>query len=316
MILADYKYKSAYFVSFANRYAIDEMLLGKRIHICYSPDCYLSIVFPSISVSNGFPELVMPHALKLYGADIKNWGTIKSYQSLKVLFPVDAWLSAILVECHSNCKDSLPASFEVQQLSKKVLHALQIIAPDAIRISSEIIEDSICDVSLSVFRTEKGKYQPGVTISSMIDDSTQKLFFSDIKEGIRNYKRTISAPFEMLDNARINLSRKDTRAAILNCATSVEVMLKRRINSYLVMNSVPDALKEYVLKHTDGYTKLVDCCKLLSIALSGIKDIQKLVIDVRNRVAHGGYNPSYQEASKAYRSTREALVLSNVPMFE
>lgn len=38
--------------------------------------------------------------------------------------------------------------------------------------------------------------------------------------------------------------------------------------------------------------------------------------DVRNRVIHGGYVPTRQEASVAYDNTRQALSVLKTPMFE
>ena len=119
----------------------------------------------------------------------------------------------------------------------------------------------------------------------------------------------------MLENSRQNIYNYDTRAAVLNCATSIEVVLKKRISDFLSKSST-SPVKDYVLKQADSYSKQVEMCKKFGIPLNGVSNAKKFVFDVRNRVAHGGYIPSFEEANKAYKSTRSALIELAVPMFE
>ena len=114
----------------------------------------------------------------------------------------------------------------------------------------------------------------------------------------------------------MNLSNHDSRAAILNCATAIEVTLKRMLIDYLGSNGVPDGLRKYVLKQADGYSKQVELLKKLSIPLNGLHNVKEEVMEVRNRVIHGGYTPSYDEANKAYSCTWCAMKDFGIKMFE
>ena len=92
--------------------------------------------------------------------------------------------------------------------------------------------------------------------------------------------------------------------------------LKRKLSTYLDENNIPQSLEDYVLKQADGFTKLIELCKKLGINLIGLPNVQESVINIRNRVIHGGYIPSNIESQVAYSTTREALRVLNVPMFE
>jgi hypothetical protein len=50
--------------------------------------------------------------------------------------------------------------------------------------------------------------------------------------------------------------------------------------------------------------------------LEGIPNVKETVMDIRNRVIHGGYVPTPGEANKAYENTRQALAVLKTPMFE
>lgn len=201
-------------------------------------------------------------------------------------------------------------------MAKKVTYALQIINPDAIRIPSDEVVNNLCEVKHSVSFNERGKPQIEIGIASIIDDGKGSLSFKDIKTAIKNVDKSISAPYEMLGNARMNLYRHDRRAAVLNCATSLEVMLKRKVADYFDSTNTTGDLQEYVLKQADGYAKLVDLCKKLKISLNGLSNVQESVMKIRHRVIHGGYVPSYEEANRAYNETRLALSAIGVPIFE
>ena len=271
---------------------------------------------PSIVRRHPFPNLGIPGLIKKYGADLGEWGQINNYHSLDEPETIVAWISGILVECFAKDSKTRPSSSVVQKNSRKLVHALQVINDDAIRYSTESLPNQICAVKTSVLLQEDGKPQAKILIQSIIDDRKQMLSFKDIKLAIRAFDKTVSSPYEMLDNARINLSNHDWRAAVLNCATAIEISLKRLIIEYLDTNTVPEHVKAYVLKQADGYSKLVDCFKKLAIQLNGLPNMKEQVMDVRNRVIHGGYEPSSQESYQAYNCTKTVLRTLNVPMFE
>ena len=201
-------------------------------------------------------------------------------------------------------------------MAKKVVYALQILNPDAIRIPNDELPNVICDIKASVEIKEDGKPQPLIKIASVIDDRKGRLTFGEIKAAIQNADKVISAPYEMLGNAQMNILRHDWRATVLNCATAVEVTIKKKIIAYFDESSVPVELREYILKQADGLPKLKALCKSLSISLTGLPNVQDEIMKIRHRVIHGGYVPTPEEANKAYECARLALESQKAPIFE
>lgn len=310
-----YPYKRAYFVNLAERYAIDGRLLGKCIRFCYE-DLRLSLNIPSVIKKNGCPELGIPWLLKTYGMDTSNWGKINNYQSLDKPETIHAWLAVVFVECFGKDSSILLNPSVVQKLAKKIVYSLQIIKPESIRIPSDEVVNDLCEVKHSVSFKENGRPQVESSITWVIDDGKGMLTLSDIHYALKNINQTVSAPYELLWSARTYLSHQDMRAAVLNCATCIEITLKKKISDYFDANHTPNELQEYVFKKADGYAQLVELSKKLKISHIGLPNVQKTVINPRNRVIHGGYVPSYEEATIAYRDTRGLLQFLDVPLFE
>lgn len=310
-----YSCRSGYFVSLAERYAIDGRLLGRHIKL-YHDDTCLSIVIPSVIVKERIPYLGIPKLLETYGADMEDWGKINNYQSIDKPETIHAWLSKVFVECFAKERDKLVKPAIVQKYAKKVVYALQIINPDVTRIPSDEVINDICEVKESVSFNEEGRPHVESRIACVIDDGHGMMTLKDLGQALRNVNRTVTAPYEMLGNARMNLSRHDLRAAVLNCATALEVMLKKRVAGYFDANETTEDLQEYVMKQADGYAKLVELCKKLRISLIGLDNVKENVMRVRHRVIHGGYVPTYEEANLSYNETRKALREMEVTMFE
>ena len=317
MNLSEYKQKSAHIIELENRYAVEECLLGKHFAMRVSDNCALEVVIPSIFKKDGVDVIGIPGMLMKYGGDIDGWGKIDCYETINEVETVKACVSAVLVICYTKNGEVGLKSGVIQNMARKVLHTLHIINPQVIRTNSDTVPNDLCEIDVSFSIMDDGKPQTELIIPAMlIDDRGSRLSFTDIKQSIRNSDKTVSASYEMLDNARVNLSHYDTRAAVLNCATAIEVTLKKMLIGYLESNSVPESLNKYVLKQADGYSKQVELLKKLSIPLKGLSGVKEQVMDVRNRVIHGGYTPSLMEAHKSYSCTCAALKDLEVRMFE
>ena len=227
----EYNYKSGFFLDFEERYAINGRLLGRSIPFKYE-DCFIVITIPGVQKEGFIPTLGIPGLFEAYGIDTDDWGKINNYQDLNKPETIRVWLSSVFVSCHAQDPKSLLQSAVVQSLSKRVVYALQIINPDAIRVQSDEVANNLCEIKHSVSFTDDGRPQIEISITSVIDDGKGALTMKDIKTAIKNANKTVAAPYEMLGNARMNLVRNDTRAAVLNCATSLEVMLKRKVADY------------------------------------------------------------------------------------
>ena len=311
--IKNYKYRSAHFVNLAERYAIDWRLLGRHFSF-RNEESHITIVFPSVIQRFGFPELGVPGLMKEYNVDEDNWGNIKSYDRLDKPESIDAWVSTVFVECYTN-KPKVNAAW-IENQAKHIVYALQIINPDAIRIPSDEVPNVLCKVKTFLEFKEDGLPRPCIKIATVYDERKGRLTFHELKTAIKNVNKAVSAPYEMISNAQINLSRHDWRAAVLNCATAIEVMVKKKVMVYFDVAAVPDELREHVLKQADGYKRLRDLCNSLSISLAGMPNVENDIMKVRHRVIHGGYVPTFDEAYKAYSCTKQALTALKVPMFE
>ena len=241
-----------------------------------------------------------------------DWGRVNNYQDLNKPETIRAWLSTVFVVCYAKEPQTVLSSSAFQKIAKKVVCALQTINPDAIRIPPDEEDNYLCKVKHAVSFNVEGRPQIEISVTLVMDDGKGSVTLRDIKSAIRNADKTITAPYEMLGNARTNLARNDLRAAVLNCATSLEVMLKRKVaDHYDELQS-----QEVALKQADGFKKLMELCKKLKIPTSGLSDVQEAVIQIRHRVIHGGYVPSKEEARRAYSVTRAALREMDVPIFE
>lgn len=311
-----YSFIKAYMISFANNYSIDWRLIGRSITIRVREDYYLSIRFPILDKDH-FPDLRIPELNWKLGIELGQWGRVSSYSNQKNISLMRFWVSAILVECFSNkSNDDGPSTIDMQRKANRLLHALHIINPDAIECPSDIQPFSLCDVKYSVSFIENKRPQIEVHVDAFISDHKGYLNLSELCMGIRNIDREISLQYEMLDNARINLFNHDARASVLNCASAIEVLMKRKVESYLDSLDVPSDLKDYVLGQADNYSKLRGVCNKFSLSLKGLDNVKELVMDLRNRVIHGGFTPSIEDARNAYECTREALRVSNTPVYE
>lgn len=317
MNLSEYKLKRVHIIEFENRYAVEGCLLGKHFTMQISDNCVLELEIPPIIKKDGLDKIGIPNIFSKYGVDIEKWGKIDNYVTINDVTTINASISAVFVKCYTKNDEADLKTGVIQNLARKVLHALHVINPHVIRINSDTAPNDLCKISISVMQKDYGKRQAEVSLPPMLIDSrAPKLAFTDIKRSIRNYEKKVTLPYEMLENARVNLVNHDTRAAVLNCATAIEVTLKKMIIDYLQSNDVPEKLKVFIIKKADGYAKVVEMLKKLSISLRDMNDVKVHVMDVRNNVIHKGDTPTHEEAHKALSCTREALTDYEVRMFD
>ncbi len=317
MIPVSFIKKAAFILDLADSFSVDGYILGKRLSFPYSKDIYFSIIIPSIIQTGRGYKVGVPGVLKEYGMDMNSWGELRGYHRINEVETIKVWISSVLIECFVSDPSQEIASSFVLETSKQLVHRLHIIRPEAIRDHKGKSDCDICRVSSSVFFDNEGHKVEVLELVGYLDMSIDRLRFTDIKKGIQCFNQAVSAPFEMLDNARINLSHRDTRAAVLNCATAVEIMMKKKISKFLDTVTLSAELKDYVLRQADGYSRQVALCKNFSLGLSSaMSDVQASVVDVRNRVIHGGYVPTFQEAKNAYEVSRTLMIEQKVSMFE
>ena len=118
--------RSVYFLELAERYAIDSSLLGRSISFRHE-NVKFTIKIPKIIIDkNRFAILGFPGIMDELGVGQSQWGKVNSFVKLDNIETIDAWVSTVLIECNSDSV-SQDLSSMVQNLSKKVVHALQLL---------------------------------------------------------------------------------------------------------------------------------------------------------------------------------------------
>lgn len=125
---------------------------------------------------------------------------------------------------------------------------------------------------------------------------------SVLKETSINKK--LSIEYSFLKDAEEALSKNDSRKAILDAATSLEIAL----NNYLEKNlKVPDKrLKTEILKLNNSLSKKRQLTTFTSLNLPNL-NYQKEVEEFRNRAIHAGKKPNEDEARSVIKIVKESL---------
>ena len=316
MIPPEYHYTSAYLIELEERFAIDGWLAGKRISFRFSDSSYITIVVPSIIRNEQFFEVGIPNIGDYRMDVVDDWGRIENFGYQERADTLVIWISKVLVLLFEEEPSNGELCRLIQERGQKLIHALQVINPDSIRISSIDVPNHLCRVRFCTWLNTEGGYNLNLSRPTIEDDRTGFLSVSELMRAIRNQGKTISLAYELLDNARINITHNDYRAAVLNCATAIEIPLKRELSLFLDEATTSSCLKDFVLSKADSYSRQKDLCKKFAIPVGAHTDAQRLVFDIRHKVIHGGYRPTYQEATNAFQCTNKVLLSLNVPIFE
>lgn len=118
--------------------------------------------------------------------------------------------------------------------------------------------------------------------------------------------KTLKENYKAISYATVNYKMGDYRDAVLNCATAVEVTLNLKLKNYLSKTNTAQDIIEYILKKTNGYDKYKQLFMSLLISKINWGDLD-LIMKMRNRVIHGGYGPSKNDALKIWHQTRAFL---------
>jgi len=102
----------------------------------------------------------------------------------------------------------------------------------------------------------------------------------------------------LLATAVANQVNEDYRAAVIDASTATEVALNEGIANYVRHRGADASISEALLKNkTLG--ALVQLAKKFLLALP--PNVKPDLVEIRNRVAHGGYAPSCDDAKEAVR---------------
>ena len=324
----DFPYKGFSLVSFEDRYAIDNLLLGKRFSCYISESCWIEICFPLFKIKEDsksefdWTTLVSPFSFEEIDVDLDNWGKVNgpSVDSKgNKLYQV--WINALGLFYHSNIpltddKECRSIESVTNKMLKGFLSALQVINPDALRFRTDDYQEPICEHFSVCPSVGNNDFQRTINVAVIVDDRTGIVHEKDIKTALDNSAKSLSVQYLLVTKANNDLRSNDYRGCVLNCASAIEVTIRRELERYLEDNHIPEELVVYIFGQANGYVKYIELLKKLKLPTSNNDQIKINVMDIRNRVIHGGFTPDFKAAENCLKITRDFLRNQKVKMFE
>lgn len=300
---------------------IDAKLLGKFIPINLGRDNPCCICFPVLMFDrvNGNYKIVSSLSFSTTNIDIDNWGRLIQYKTNKNDQVVDKIVSISAVWIVSKL-----SNFEwVKSLKNEAewfIRSIHAIKPTSIILKGIDTSKLISGFSYSYFDTTTGRGRSSGFESSLnmylCNYDEIKIDIELIKTVLKAWKSKVSLPFELLLCAFQELRTKNYRNTILNCAMTIEVALKQLLRSSLSPMSINDAITDYIIKGADGLPKIERLMKLIDLPKYNFADIKANIFDVRNKIVHGGYFPSSDQASTALKLTQSILKDYHIAYFD
>ncbi len=122
------------------------------------------------------------------------------------------------------------------------------------------------------------------------------------KKAVESGSTPLPLEYKLLNAAFGALWLGNTRLAVLECATAIEVVLTAALIKQLAGHA-PDFVA-YLLKRHQELGRKASLCKLLKVTLpEGIES----VVESRNRAIHAGVPPEHETAKKAVDVTKDVL---------
>lgn len=300
---------------------IDANLLGRFIPINLGSDNPFYICFPMLIFDrvNGNYKMVSSLPFSTTNTDIDNWGRLIKYSTNKYnqVFDMLVSVSAVwIVSKLSNLELVKSLRTEVEWFIRSV-HAIK---PSSIILKGIDVSNLVSGFSYSYFDKTTGRSSiSGLECSMTLypyDSSIFKVDIKLIKTVLKAWKRKVSLPFELLLCAFQELETNNYRNTILNCAMTIEVALKQLLRCSLSTVSSNEAITDYIIKGADGLPKLERLMNLINLPKYNFADIRTNIFDVRNKIIHGGFFPSSDQASTALNLTQSILEDYHIDYFD
>ncbi len=132
-----------------------------------------------------------------------------------------------------------------------------------------------------------------------------------VRSGLKMASAGQLAPFNrrLLLDARDQLLRGDTRRAIIDVATAVEISFADAITSHLYPRRLSGAFVDRIVTKANGLTDLFDFYKSLALPACPVsrEKIMNQLADPRNKAVHAGSSPSTGVVSLAIQVGQEVI---------
>lgn len=295
-------------ISLKQSYLLSPECLGRKISFSFSDS---NITAETIIITILFPDrnpqektsLKSPVSEKFLGI-LSEWGKI-DYSGIDS-FPYIRTI-IVLLKSQSTINTSECRKF-LNGHTNRILKALRCLHPYSVERDNEdnslvrhiAIKSSRLEIDLSPLYVILGRHNDLISIKDIINT-------------IRNDSKVLSLPLQLFDRAIDNQFRLDYRACILNCATLIEILLKRDLERNIKLCVSLESLRNRITKDSNNYDKIKGYLRDIS-QLPQI-DADYLFI-IRNRIIHGGYTPLEKDASNVIKTAKEFIDYYHPDLYE
>lgn len=300
---------------------VDEQLIGKMIPINICKDIPFCLCLPKLKFDrqNKIYSVVSSLPFTTTNTDIDNWGRLLQYSTNndgKIVNKLIAISSVWIVTNKSN----IEWVKTLKDKSEWFIRCIHVLSPSSIILKGADTSKLVTGLSYSFFDTQTGRYRSsGFEVPLTIYPYNYYTIGIDtklIKTIFKSWGKQVALPFELLLCAFQELQMNNYRNTILNCAMTIEVALKRLLRKSLLSMCLDDAMIEYLMKGADGLPKIETLMKLINLPRHNFSDIMNNIFKVRNKIIHGGYFPSSEQASTALNLTQSLLKDYNIEYFD
>ena len=304
-----------------HKISIDEHFIGKKMPIKISEyNGYVLFPIKSEGEKGGF-RLISQKIDGLFGEyDCGNY-SVTTYSDGKIICHPQISRVCICLTIDSDIQEDYKAHRhileEVEKTSSKFIKCISLIHPSSIKWSYAKEEGYIEPIdSYSLVDTGTNEdYGIAAHINVEFRGVLHELSIAEFFQICRNINKDISLQHTLLADVKRCLARCEYREVVLNCATIIEKTLKEQIAKYLDSVNTAEIDKNQILDSADGFKKIYTVMKKFGLVIDNSNAIEERTIKVRNRIIHGGYYPSQDQAMQAIENAKLIMKQYNVPLF-
>ena len=300
-----------FIVKLGNSYMINPLLIGKTISFSFEDTSITSkrlkceLLFPCRSTSDKF-ILVRPQ--KDIGMDLNTWGRIE-YSGTNEIPHVEAVVIEITGDNQSI--NTVKVKKEVSLYTDKILKIIRCLYPYSLKRNKT--KNLVDNLYLQTINNGKTCIETELNFSFESDAPQKWVEIEGIVTAFKNSRRKLSLVRSLFDNALDYESENDYRACVLNCATLIEILLKKSLDKGIRENVSNQKLANKLIEKADGYDKIRNNLKLLSLNPRINADP---VFNIRNAIIHKGYMPKAEKVKEILNIAKEMISYYNVPYFD
>lgn len=307
-------------ISLTRGYNVEERLLGQtyRFELNERFDMEIKLPHGVIKDEGILGEMVAPN--EYHGEADVEWGIFSPASKDRLSA---CHIESVYARLWANKSVDLSAirvgfdnpSHLIQHTLSKLLMNVRVVNPRCVRrINGKQFDGGEIERMKFAQLTPEGIMKEWSVESIKVEEILGSLDKRQLMVAFNNLHNDVSVPYSIYESARSFLDAMDTRNCILALATMVEVVYKQKMDEYFNKNNIPNELRDYLKKNTDGLSKYAQLFKNLGIEYHE-NAIRKTVMATRNRVIHANYHPTGREALDAFMEGNKFLEVYRIPMF-